>query len=105
MNRYVIGLDYGSLSGRALLVNVATGEEIAESVLEYPHAVMSETLPDGTVLPEDSAVQHPQDFLDVLKTVIRGVMTKGGVSPEEVIGIGIDVTAATILLHFHSWLH
>jgi len=97
MNRYVIGLDYGSLSGRALLVNVATGEEIAECVLEYPHAVMSETLPDGTVLPEDSAVQHPQDFLDVLKTVIRGVMTKGGVSPEEVIGIGIDVTAATVL--------
>ncbi len=97
MKRYVIGLDYGSLSGRALLVNVETGEEIAESVLEYPHAILSEQLPDGTPLPVDSAIQHPQDYLDVLSTVIRDVMKKGSVSPEQVVGVGVDFTAATIL--------
>ncbi len=97
MKRYVIGLDYGSLSGRALLVDTKTGEEVAESVLEYPHAVMSETLPDGTVLPSESAVQHPQDYLDVLSTVIRDVMKKSGVTADQVIGIGVDFTAATVL--------
>ncbi len=97
MKRYVIGLDYGSLSGRALLVDVASGKEVAESVCEYAHAIMSERLPDGTVLPADSAVQHPQDYLDVLSTVIRDVMHKASITPEQVIGIGVDFTAATVL--------
>ncbi len=97
MKRYVIGLDYGSLSGRALLVDVQTGEAIAESTHEYPHSIMTEKLPDGTLLPRDSAVQHPQDYLDVLSTVIRDVMLKASVSPDQVIGIGVDFTAATVL--------
>ncbi len=97
MNRYVIGLDYGSLSGRALLVNVQTGEEVCESVMEYPHAIMSEQLPDGTPLPKESAVQHPQDYLDVLSFVIRDVMKKAEIVPEQVVGIGVDFTSATVL--------
>lgn len=95
--KYVIGLDYGSLSGRAVLVDVATGKEIAQSVFEYPHAIMSEKLPDGTPLPPDSALQHPQDYLDVLSFVIRDVMNRGNVSPDDVIGVGVDFTAATVL--------
>ena len=47
MAKYAIGLDYGTLSGRALVVNVETGEELASSILEYPHAVMDEALPCG----------------------------------------------------------
>ncbi|MBQ1272871.1 MAG: ribulokinase, partial [Clostridia bacterium] len=97
MKRYVIGLDYGSLSGRALLVDVESGKEIAESVVEYAHAIMSDTLPDGTKLPFDSAVQHPRDYLDVLSTIIRDVMQKASVSPDQIIGIGVDFTSATVL--------
>ena len=47
MAKYTIGLDYGTLSGRALIVNAQTGEELASSVFDYPHAVMDEYLPSG----------------------------------------------------------
>lgn len=97
MEKYVIGLDFGSLSGRAVLVNVADGDTVCDCVAEYSHAVLSENLPDGTPLPEDSALQHPQDYLDVLKTVVRGVLAKASVCAEQVIGIGVDFTSATIL--------
>lgn len=96
--KYSIGVDYGSLSGRAVLVDVATGEELAVSVLEYPHAVMDEYLPDGeTKLAPDWALQHPQDYLDVLAATIPDVLKQSGVSADEVIGIGIDFTACTVL--------
>ena len=91
MKKYAIGLDYGTLSVRALMVDIATGEEVAVSVFEYPHGVMEENLPVGF------ALQHPQDYIDGLEYVIRGVMSQSKVSPEAVVGIGIDFTAATVL--------
>ena len=56
MGRYAIGVDYGSLSGRAVLVNLETGREAASAVYEYPHGVMDEALPDGTPLPHGWAL-------------------------------------------------
>ena len=97
MSKYTIGVDYGSLSGRAVLVDVATGEELASSVYEYPHAVMETQLPDGTKLGHDWALQHPQDYLDVLSHTIPAVLKEAGVSNEDVIGVGTDFTACTIL--------
>lgn len=97
MAKYSIGVDYGTLSGRAVLVNVSTGEEVATSMLEYPHAVMDEQLPYGKKLSPDWALQHPQDYLDVLNTTIPAVLNKSGVTADDVIGIGIDFTACTVL--------
>ncbi|WOC31960.1 MULTISPECIES: ribulokinase [Caproicibacterium] len=97
MAKYTIGVDYGSLSGRAVLVNVQTGEEVASAVYEYPHAVMDETLWDGTKLGPDWALQHPQDYLDVLKETIPAVLAESKADPADVIGIGTDFTACTIL--------
>lgn len=96
MKQYAIGLDFGTLSVRALLMDIKTGEEHAVSVFEYPHGVMETTLPSGEKLPNGFALQHPQDYMDGLIAVIRGVMSQSQVKLEEVIGIGIDFTASTI---------
>ena len=98
MNKqYVIGLDYGTLSGRCVLADAENGEEAAESVLNYAHGVMDEALPDGQKLPPQWALQHPQDYLDVLKFTVRDVLRKANVTPEQVRGIGVDFTACTLL--------
>lgn len=97
MSKYVIGVDYGTLSGRALLVDAKSGAEIASAVYEYPHAVMEKALPTGEKLGQDWALQHPQDYVDVLTVTIPEVMRASGVSPEDVIGIGTDFTACTVL--------
>ena len=97
MKRYTIGLDYGTLSVRALLIDLLTGEEKAECVFEYPHGVLEKALPCGTELPPDWALQVPRDYLQGLAAVVRGVLEKSGVSGAEVAGIGIDFTACTIL--------
>ena len=97
MNKYVIGVDYGTLSGRALIADARTGEEIASAVYEYPHAVMDRTLADGTPLGPDWALQDPQDYLDVLSHTVPEVIRKSGISPEDIVGIGTDFTACTVM--------
>jgi L-ribulokinase len=96
--KYSIGVDYGTQSGRALLVEVETGKEVATAVKEYTHGVMDEYLPDGvTALEPDWALQHPEDYLEVLRVTIPEVLKKANVSASDVIGLGIDFTACTML--------
>jgi L-ribulokinase len=98
MAKYTIGVDYGTQSGRAVLVEIGTGKEVATAVKPYTHGVMDEFLPDGTTkLDHDWALQHPTDYLEVLQITIPEVLDKAQVSPEDVIGIGIDFTACTVL--------
>lgn len=97
MAKYAIGVDYGTLSGRALLVDVKTGEELATAVLDYPHSVMDEKLPSGKKLGSDWALQHPKDYIDVMAYTIPKIIKDSGVSVDDIIGIGIDFTACTIL--------
>lgn len=97
MKKYSIGIDYGTLSARALLVDCETGAECATAVYEYPHAVMSERFVDGTPLPTDFALQHPADYLEALTQVVPAVLRDAGASGDEVAGIGIDFTSCTLL--------
>ena len=96
--KYTVGVDFGTLSGRAVLVDVEDGTEIASAALDYPHGVMDQFLPDGvTPLAPDWALQHPQDYLDVLSHTIPAVLRESGVDAEDVIGVGIDFTSSTLL--------
>ena len=96
MPKYTIGLDYGTSSVRGLLVDVATGEEIASHVFPYPHGK------DGILTDErdpDVARQHPQDYLDGAQAVIKGVLddaaSRPDFAPEQIIGLGVDTTGST----------
>ena len=92
---YTIGLDFGTLSGRAVLVDALNGDEVAESVFDYPHGVMDSELPSGLKLPPDWALQHPQDYLDVFAHTVPAVLRGSGVDPVDVKGIAIDFTASS----------
>jgi len=98
MSKYALGLDFGTLNGRAVLVDVETGEELATAVYTYTDGVIDEVLPDGkTELGLDWALQNPADYLGVLKSAIPEVLKKSNVSPKDIIAIGVDFTSCTIL--------
>ncbi|MDF2699635.1 MAG: L-ribulokinase [Haloplasmataceae bacterium] len=98
MKKYTLGIDFGTLSGRILLVDVENGEEVACSIVNYKHGVMEEYLCNTNQrLPLDYALQHPQDYLDVLSIGVRKVMNEANINIDDIIGIGVDFTACTIL--------
>ena len=97
MKQYSIGIDFGTLSGRAVLVRHADGKELASAVMEYPHGVMDRELWDGTPLPPDFALQHPQDYLDVLADVVPRVLQEAGITTEEIAGVCVDFTSCTVI--------
>lgn len=98
MTKYTIGVDFGTESGRAVLVDVANGKEIATAVYPYLHGVIDEKLPDTEIKLElDWALQDPQDYVRVFKITIPAVLKESGVNPADVIGLGIDFTACTML--------
>jgi L-ribulokinase len=93
----VVGVDFGTLSGRAVVVRVRDGAELGAAQHVYPHAVLDRELPDGTRLPPDWALQVPSDYVDVLRHAVPAALAAAGVAPEQVIGIGTDFTACTVL--------
>jgi len=95
--RYVIGVDFGTLSGRALVVRVSDGTEAGTAVAEFPHGVIDRELPGGGELPPDWALQVPADYLDVLRRVVPEALRSAGVDAADVIGVGTDFTACTVL--------
>ena len=95
---YTIGIDFGTLSGRAVLVDTRDGREVASAVFDYPHGVIDEALPgSGRKLPPDWALQDPQDYLDVLVNTVPAVLRQSGIDPNDVVGIGTDFTACSPL--------
>ncbi len=98
MARYTLGLDFGTESARALLVDVATGELVASAVEAFPDGVIDERLPGSArPLPPDWALQNPSDWLSTLEHTVAAVMHQSGVASSDVIGLGLDFTACTIL--------
>jgi L-ribulokinase len=97
-HKVAIGLDYGTESGRAVLVDVLDGREIATTVHPYQDGVIDRVLPGtDTPLPNDFALQNPADYITVLRETIPAVLREAGVEADDVIGIGTDFTACTML--------
>lgn len=97
MGKKVIGIDFGTLSARAVIIDTADGCEISEAVSEYRHAVIDETLPCGKKLEPKTALQHPADYLESLKAVISEALEKSGTKPEEILAMCIDFTTCTMI--------
>lgn len=97
MKQYVIGVDFGTLSGRAVLVDIRDGAITASSVWEYAHGVMEQNLPSGKPLPPEWALHHPDDYLEVLEHTIPQLIQLAGVGASDIAAIGVDCTASTVL--------
>ncbi|MFC0272829.1 ribulokinase [Metabacillus herbersteinensis] len=97
-SKFVFGIDFGTESARAILVNVETGKTVSSSVSSYKHGVISELLPGNNVsLGPNWALQHPEDYIYCLKETIKKCLIDSNVKNESVIGIGVDFTASTVL--------
>ncbi len=96
--RLALGLDFGSESARALLVDVVTGEPAGRGAAAYEHGVMEDELAGGgPSLPPDFALQVPGDYLDALAAATSDALASAGAAEQDVVGIGVDFTACTIL--------
>src|SRR5688572_18525522 len=96
MPKYALGLDYGTESVRALLVDVHDGTEVAQASRKYPHGVIEDYLPGTSEkLPAEYALQHPMDYMDCGLEVVREVAQR--VHHRDIVGIGVDFTACTLL--------
>ena len=91
--KYTIGLDYGTNSVRALIVDVRNGREVGTAVWEYAHGT------HGVILARDPnlARQHPADYLTGAETAIKKALRQAKVKPAQIIGIGVDTTGSTPL--------
>ena len=98
MSQYAIGIDYGTESVRVLVVDIRDGRIAWQGADAYRHGVIDRVLPtSGASLPHDYALQHPQDWLDSLAVATRQAMTAAGISPESVVGMGVDFTSCTMM--------
>lgn len=94
--RYVIGIDFGTLSARAVLVDSTTGRVAASALADYPHGVIEGNL-GKTRLKSQSALQDPKDYLFTLRKVVPAVLKKAKVRGHDVASLGTDFTSCTVL--------
>lgn len=95
---YTLGIDFGTLSARSVLVDIQTGEERISCVYEYPDGVIDKTLPGSCIpLPRDFSLQNPADYQTALEYLLTETWRQGGITPDAVHAIGVDFTACTML--------
>ncbi|MDD5687691.1 MAG: ribulokinase [Elusimicrobia bacterium] len=94
--KYTIGVDYGTNSVRAVIVDIGNGEEIGSCIFNYEKGI------DGIILDTKNpnvARQHPVDYVKGLEISIKGVLKSTGkikgFNKENIIGIGVDTTGST----------
>ena len=98
--RYTVGVDFGTLSGRAVVTRVSDGEIVGEALHAYEHGVMDRTLTagDGRPLAPDVALQVPDNYRQVLRRAVPEAVAASGIAPGDIVGVGIDATSATVIV-------
>lgn len=97
--QYTVGVDFGTESARAVVVRLSDGAELATAVRPYAHGVMDSVLAHtGRALPPETALQDADDYLAALTDVVRGAVERSGIAAQDVVGLGIDTTACTLVL-------
>ncbi|HYX20291.1 MAG TPA: FGGY family carbohydrate kinase, partial [Thermoanaerobaculia bacterium] len=93
-----LGLDFGTASVRALVVETRTGRERGSAVADYRHGVIEAALPGAAErLPHDWALQHPGDWIEAIEPAVHQAVAAAGVPREAIVGIGVDFTSCTVL--------
>lgn len=96
--RCALGLDFGTASVRALVIDVSTGAELGTAVAAYPHGVIDRALPGSSrPLDPDWALQSPFDYIKALESAVPAALRDARIDAGDVIGIGVDFTSCTIL--------
>ncbi len=97
-SQYAIGLDFGTESARVLVVDIKDGRIAGQAVDSYEHGVIDRTLPtNNSQLPPDYALQDPQDWIKSMAAACRAAIAMAGITPDQVVGIGVDFTSCTML--------
>lgn len=104
MSKYTIGVDFGTQSGRAVLVQVSNGHIVAQAEAPYAHGLLESQLPNGTPLPRGFVLQDPMDYIRILECVVPALLLRGGVCKQDVIGITIDATACSLVAVDENWI-
>ena len=95
---FAVGVDFGTLSGRAVVARMSDGEVLGAAEHEYADAVIDSRLPGaGISLPPDWALQNPADWIAVLQHAVPAAVAASGVDPADVVALGTDFTSCTVL--------
>ena len=95
---HVVGIDFGTLSARAVVVSAEDGTVLGSASHAYRSGVIERALPaTGAPLPASWALQDPQDWLDALAAAVPAAVADAGVDSATIVGIGTDFTASTPL--------
>ena len=98
MNKYAIGIDFGTLSARAILIDINSGEEVISSVYVYQDGVIDQYLLNSNIkLPPDYALQNPMDYKHAVIALLKELRTNSKVPADDIISIGLDFTACTVV--------
>ena len=97
IKRYAIGVDFGTLSARAVVARLSDGHVLSAASMDYPHAVMNRSLPSGRPLHRGWALQHPDDYMQALLHTVPEAVKSADVDGDEIAAIGVDFTCTTSL--------
>ncbi len=96
MNRYTVGVDFGTLSARASVVSAENGETAAEAAC--PYRAYQNKLSCGIDIPAQAVLADPLEYIDALVNSVKESVRKSGISPDQIVGIAVDATSLSLVV-------